>query len=236
MVHNLKPLVDSVMSGQGLYSVSEAAFYAKMPRVTLSTWFFGRKDRSAYREHSLPNDGQQFLTFDEFIEAVAIRSLRNEYNFQPSQILEALTFAERNWGIKHLFSHPRHRVAIDNKKGIYIYLDGDEDPTQISQPKMRGQKSFHPLVQSYLKLLEFDTNEHLISYKPADSISMQPLICYGEPFVDNVYYPVKTLYDAYQSEGGVAKAAKLFEIDEDSVRKAVKYWDSLTKASTNKAA
>lgn len=236
MINNLNPLVDSVLSGQGLYSVSEAAFYAKMPRVTLSTWFFGRSDRSAYREHSLPSDEQQFLTFDEFIEAVAIRSLRSEHNFQLSQILEALTFAEEKWGIKHLFSHPRHRAAIDNKKGIYIYLDEDGDPVQISKPSLRGQKSFHPLVQSYLKLLHFDTKEHLISYKPADSISMQPSICYGEPFVDNVYYPVKTLYDAYLSEGGIVRAANLFEIDEESVKKAVRYWDSLTKPPPNKAA
>ncbi len=241
MEPNLQPLVESVMTGKGLYSLSEAAFYAKMPQATLSSWFFGRKGRDAYRDHSLPDEVQRFLTFDEFIEAVAIRSLRNEHKFSLQEILDALKFAEDTWQIRHIFSHPRHRAAVEpGQKGLFIYLEGDEDPFQISKKRSRGQKQFQPMIQDYLKLLDFDASEHVISYKPAvlhgKTISMQPSLCFGEPIVKDAVYPVRVLYDAYKAEGGIKKAADLYEVDFASVQAAVEYWESLNKARTHRAA
>lgn len=238
MAENDQPLVQSIMSGKGLYTIGEAAFYAKMPQTTLAQWFFGRGDQEAYRQAELEGSSQRFLTFDEFIEAVAIRALRKQRNFSLKEIFNALRYAEEKFDIRHVFSHPKHRAFVDESRGLFIQLDGEITPIQISKPA--GQTLFAPLAQDYLRLMKWDESGNLIAYAPANlyghEISMRPTMCFGEPVVQEVAYPVSALYEAYKTEGSFKRAAELYEVDENSVKAAVDYWNSLANARNNKAA
>jgi uncharacterized protein (DUF433 family) len=238
MAPNFQPLVDSVMSGRGLYAITDAAFYAKIPTSTLSDWFFGRKNREAFRDAEFKGFEDRFITFDEFVEALAIRYLRKR-GFSLSEILDALSFAEAQYGVQNMFSHPEHRMATDSSKHLHLFLANESNPIQVSGKRGKGQQSFNLLVQDYLNFLTFENNK-AIAYRPASilghNIAMFPKKSFGEPIIEDVGYSVQTLSDSARAERSTARAADLYEVDESAVKAAVQYWNELEEARNRKSA
>jgi uncharacterized protein (DUF433 family) len=221
-------LLHAATSGIGVYSIPEAAQYAKMKQATLRTWFYGTKQREALRGAEIESPDLKAITFLEFVEAVAIRSLRVDYQVPLQTIRQAINNASDKYGIRHPFAHRDHKTVLIGRD-LYIFLPEDAtNPVQISG-KAVGQKSFRTCIEAYMKELDFDESGLARLYRAysfgGEDIVMNPTIHFGEPIVKAHGYTAETLYRAAIAEGGIAQAARLYEVPENAVEAAYRYFN-----------
>jgi uncharacterized protein (DUF433 family) len=222
-------VLDSVAGGRGLYGLREAAFYARMPAATLRAWFATQKEAPRVISSCIEEESGKFIGFLDFVEALAIRSLRLDFNIPLQKIRKALTFAKEKCGKDYLFARKDHRVVWDGRE-LFIYLDSDGNPTQATGRNL-GQRSFHACIQQFLHDLEFDSDGVAKLYN-ADcfkdwQIVMEPNQYFGEPMVKGTGYTAESLYRAAVQEGGIEPAADVYEVDPAAVEAAYRYWDRL---------
>jgi uncharacterized protein (DUF433 family) len=210
----------------GLYSIPEAARYAKMHQNSLRNWFAAGKDRLPLRESEIDSAGFKAITFLDLIEAVAIRSFRKDYNISFQKIREALKTAHDQYGIEHPFAHKEHKTVVVGTD-LHIFLPEDaNNPVQITG-KMIGQKSMKPCIEAYMKDLEFDLGGLAKLYTAfrfkTQEVVLNPKFHFGEPIVRENGYTAQTLYRAAVAEGTLEKAAEIYEVSVESVDAAYRY-------------
>ena len=60
---------------------------------------------------------------------------------------------------------------------------------------------------------------------------MDPQIRFGEPYAEDIGYTARTLFDAYQSEGSVTRAAEVYGVSPKLIELAVEFFDYLRPPS-----
>lgn len=74
--------------GVGLYSPSEAAFYARVRPQLLSNWVCGTKTTEPVIERQLLDASKRIVTFLDFIQTLAIRRMRLHSHVSLQKIRE----------------------------------------------------------------------------------------------------------------------------------------------------
>src|SRR5437016_4763932 len=92
-------IIESVKRDAGLYTLAQAAMFARIPLNTLNYWYYGTKSRKPLRQSEIAREEGKFVTFLEFVEALAIRSLRKERNISLPKIREAIKEAQDKYHI-----------------------------------------------------------------------------------------------------------------------------------------
>lgn len=215
---------------QGIYSPSEVAFFAKLHPATLNRWFFGSgTGASVFSRQGADN---KVLTFLDFVQALAVRTIRTDYKVPLQKIREAIDRAEREYGQTHIFARP-HKTFLFGKE-ILFSLDGLPGPLQLTGVHS-NQVTIRPVVEMYLRDLNFDESgvaNLFTAFRYANQkVLIDPAVRFGEPYVPDCGYSAQTLRDAVISEGGVKEAAKAFEVPEDAVEVAYRYYESLKSAA-----
>ncbi len=222
-------LLDAATKGCGVYTAAEAARYAKIPIATLNAWFFGTKKRQPLRRGAIHDDGTKAITFVEFVEALAIRALRIDHKISLQKIREAITTAKNEYGIDHPFAHRDHRTVLINQD-LHIFVDqNDGNPTGLTG-RDKGQKSFTPCIEAYMKNLEFDENGLASIYTAYTHnnthVVLNPALQFGQPVVAESGYSAETLWRAAVTEGDFARAAQIYEVSSEAVEAAYRYCNS----------
>jgi uncharacterized protein (DUF433 family) len=229
-------IVESVRTETGLYALKEAATYARLHPRTLQRWHFGSQNAKPLQESLIPPQEGKFLTFLEFVEALAIRTLRIERKIPLQRIREAVEIAKSKYQIDHPFAQEKHKTFTLGKH-IHILLDG-ESMVGLSGED-RSQTSFRPVLETYMQDLTFD-DRHLAkeytAYRAAVGvriveIRMNPQIQFGEPMVGDTGHSAHTLWMAANAEGSIEKASQYYEVSPQEVRVACQYWESLGMAA-----
>jgi len=232
-------LIDTVRNSSGLYTIAEAARYAKMPQPTLSCWLYGNKVRPALRGATIPKEEGKFITFMEFVEALAVRSLRANYAVPLQRIREALDEAKKKFGVDYPFANKKHKTFLIGKD-LHILLQGNENLVQLCG-KEKGQQSFKPCLEQFMNDLTFDEKDVAVAYtayryvtpqaQRQVSITLKPTYCFGDPTVEGTGYRAETLWRAALAEGSEQKAAEYYEVDTDSVVAACRYCEEIEMAA-----
>lgn len=228
---------ETVSASSGLYTMAEAAMYARIHPKTLNNWLYGNKGRGALRQSIIPKDEGKFLTFLEFVEALAIRNLRKNYNVPLQRIRDAIEHAKRAYNIDYPFANRDHQTfRIGND--LHIILKGEETLIQLSG-KGKGQESMRPCLEQFMYDLEWDESAMACAYvayrysadKRNIKITMRPTQYFGTPIVEGTGYSALTLWEAALAEGSEKKVAEYYEIDTDSVIAACRYCEGLQMAA-----
>lgn len=222
-------LAENIESGKGLYLADEAAFYARIHPKTMRRWLEGSTQGERVFQPAREGGEQKFATFLDFVQALAIRSVRTSPNLKISlqKIRKAVTFAEER-GVTYPFAR-KHTTYWDGKD-IHIKLDGKEFFQATG--KHIDQASLRHIVEVYMFDLRFSALTGLADGYRAFSwaghdIDMNPEIRFGEPIVTSCQYTAQSLWDATASEGGVEAAARAYGVKETEVECAVRYFDYL---------
>lgn len=222
-------MVCSVKLGVGAYTVLDVAIFARMNSGTVKRWFYGD---GKWKSVMNGGESQRFLTFLDFMQAVAVRNLRVRHKIPLGKIREAIEYAEKEFGMTHLFAR-RHATWLDGKN-IAIVPEGSDAPLHATG-RNKGQHLMKRVLEEYLKDVSFDPETGLaqsfVAYQFKERrIMMDPHIHFGQPFVDGAGIPAQRLADAVEEEGGVDAAAEAFGIERDDVEAASRYIDSLQVA------
>jgi uncharacterized protein (DUF433 family) len=228
-------IVETVKQDAGLYTLAQAALFARMPFNTLNYWHYGTKTRQPLRESEIQKQDGKFVTFLEFVEAVAIRSLRQERNIPLPKIREAIKEAQDKYHIKFPFAQQVHKTVVVGKD-IHILLG--QDATMIGLTgRDKAQKSFKPFLEPYMENMRFNAEKvacEFVTYRYGEGdkiIKMNPRIGFGEPLVGKTGYTAETLWSAAVAEASIDKACQYYEVDRESVVAACSYWEGLAIAA-----
>lgn len=219
---------DNLLTGSGIYTVPEAAMYARVSPVTLQRWLYGNTmgQRVVRPEHD--DNAERFVTFVDFVQALAIHDIRARHNVSLQKIRDAVNRAEKDYSVSHPFAR-RHTTYLLSGE-LIIHVEKDDSFVQISG-KHAHQPVMKPIVELFLKDVGFDPQGVAFWYRAFVwkdlEILMDPKKRFGEPVVVSCGYPAQVLADACNSEGGFEAAADAYGVKPDEVEIAFRYFDHI---------
>jgi uncharacterized protein (DUF433 family) len=231
--------------GVGLYSPSEAAFYARVRPQLMSRWVYGTQGvrvSDPVFEAELGTTEDKIVTFVDFVQALAIRRLRNERHISLQKIREAYYRAREEHGVKHPFATAGARIGLfgppdrPDRQVLFICLNktDEEEVKQFFQltGKKHGNQLIGEVVMTYARFLEYDPETRLAcrftAFKSDDGhVTMDPQVSFGEPLIEETGYTAHALFNGYQTEGTIERAAKIYGVEPRHIQLAVDYFDYL---------
>jgi hypothetical protein len=215
--------------GNGLYTLSEAALYARVSPVLLSRWLFGTLNRDAVIVPQFGGD-ERLVSFLDLVQALAVREICLQRKVPLVKFRQAIKIAKDKFGLDHPFARQH-----------FTYLFGDElvirpgkDEFVEASGKHKGQRLF-PFVEVYLKDLSFDRSGLANRYQVftfkgghADGRTNVPVVMdperrFGEPLLPSGY-SARTLWEAIQAEGGIERTAKVYQIPREEVEASYRFF------------
>src|SRR5690349_307789 len=98
--------------GVGIYTVAEAAFYARVHPTTLHRWLYGTADGEAVLRPEI--EDEKIVTFVDFVEALAVRAIRLEHKLSLSKIRQAVKVATDTYGVLHPLAREHITYLFDS--------------------------------------------------------------------------------------------------------------------------
>jgi len=225
--------------GVGVYTLQDAALYARVSSRLLSRWFIGTNRWSSALDPSFDPEDRQ-VSFLDFIQALAVRQVRIKHKIPLAKIREGVERAKREYDLPYPLA--RRRTIYVFGKELYIFQREDEF-TKITGID-RNQKMLTKVVELYMKDIGFDevtglAESYITDRYVADVagvseqriIKMDPRFSFGEPIVTHCHYSARGLWEACEAEGGFDEAARVYGIDQIDVEAAYRYYNSLLYAS-----
>ena len=221
-------ILQAATEGIGVYTIAEAARYARMPPATLNAWFFGLEDRPLMQRGGIQGEDFRAITFVDFVEALAIRSLRADHRISLQKIREAIRNARDRYQVEHLFARRDHRTVLIGRD-LHIFLKEDpENPVGLTGRDL-GQKSFKVCLESYMEDLEYDDAGLARIYTALvhknQKVILDPRIHFGEPVLAENGFTAQTLWQAAVAEGSIEQAANIYEVSVEAVEAAYRYFN-----------
>jgi uncharacterized protein (DUF433 family) len=211
--------------GIGLYTPSEAAFYARVLPQKFARWTFGNKSSDAVFHAQRANVEDREVSFLDFMQALAVRAVRIQYPSVPlSAIREAIDNARKMFGVAFPLAVKDHKIHVFSSRMLINIGDiPHPDLVELNQPH-RGQRAFHQVVEGFVDNVEFDPENNLaIKFRPVAKIIMDPKIRMGEPIVEGCGYTARALAEAVRIEGSINAAASAYGVSESDVKIAMNY-------------
>lgn len=189
--------------GTGIYSIREAAYYARVHPGLMARWVFGnKKGRAVINAEYDP--AERAVSFLDFVQAVAIREIRLVEDITLEQFRQAIEIAEKR-GLTYPFAREHCTYWFPGIQELLI-LDPNEKPDQgyiQASGRGRGQRIF-TFVESYLKKIEFGPDKLAKKYQIFEHhqtpIMMDPQIRFGEPMLPSGY-SANAIFDSIKIDG-----------------------------------
>jgi uncharacterized protein (DUF433 family) len=223
----MSKLTDAFERGEGMYTVSDVAFYARMHPKTLRTWF--SKSKPLFRRGTSTIDDYLF-SFTDLVEAIYVRMLRQDYGVSFPVIRTAIDTAKKLENVDHPFAHPNFQTVVVGKE-INIIKPGSQHMVALAPNS--GQVSDRIILERFIQDLEFGPDNKIIKHiafrAPQDRVIISPEFNFGEPMLESNGYTAEVLWLAKQSEGGIKQAADAYGVEESAVKAAVDYYEGFLK-------
>ena len=220
--------------GHGLYSVSEAAFYARIRTETLGRWLFGNNKGGHVLQPQFGFDSDKSVSFLDFVQALGVRSITTSpktSRIPVGKIRVAVETAKRIYGIEY-------PLAIQHKVFVFgndlVIETPKQELVQVSG-RHKGNMVIKEIAELYMRKLRFGDDGFANLYhawgQGNDEIVMNPQLRFGEPMFPEYGFTVETLFNAVATEGSIGAAAKCYEVPISAVETAIEYFDHLTGRS-----
>ena len=224
----------SRLLGEGLYTLAEAALYARVPPQTLTRWLWGTSNRQAAFQPKFDQD-ERFVSFYDFVTALAIREIRQQKKVPLQTIREAIDYAEQQHGISYPLAH-KHVVGFMPKERLVINIGSAHDPAYLDAAgKSKGNRLFRPIAEVFLEQCSWDADGLAQTYTPWKyeqyNVVQNPQVRLGEPLVTSCGLTAQTLWEAFRSEGGAENAARAYGVEPAEVMAGCTYMTSLLPAA-----
>jgi len=215
--------------GNGLYTVKEAALYARVREPLMRRWLFGTKDRRAVLDLQF-GTGEKLVSFLDLIQTLAIREIRLQYNVPLQKFRQAIRWVKKARNLEYPFAR-RHFTYLLGKE-LVIALRRDE---YVQASGTHAGQRLLPFVEMYLENLTFNREGLANSYQIFKSDDEVPIVMnpdrrFGEPLLPSGYSAV-CIWDAIKAEGGIDNATKAYGIPREEVTAAYKFIDHLGPAA-----
>lgn len=220
--------------GIGLYTPREAARFARVSTPLVTRWLFGNRAGASVVDAELREHEERFVTFQDFVQVLAIRAIRSEFNISLQKIRGAVEHARNHYGVEYPFAVPHQTYLF----GEEIVIRLKDDLYQISG-RGKDQQMIREVAQLYMEDLHFDGKRPVkydIFEHGGETVTMAPEVSLGQPRLA-CGYTADALLQAFQTEGSIDLAAKVMGVSTDDIKLALRFDDFLqTPASVSRAA
>ncbi|HEY2784716.1 MAG TPA: hypothetical protein VGJ05_07035 [Fimbriiglobus sp.] len=199
--------------GTGIYSVSEAAIYARVSSQKMTRWVFGTSDQLPILTPQYGRNDERVVSFLDFIQTLAIREIRINKHISPNKIRQALDYAKTRHGMEYPFAMRNYTFWSGNE--IIICPDQNDEHIIQASGKGKGQRLMK-FMWLHMDKLSFDAttslcNSYQIHAAYGTTITMNPKVRFGEPMLP-CGYSASAIWDAIHVEGGPDEAAKAYDM------------------------
>lgn len=221
--------------GNGLYTVSEAALYARVPPPLMSRWLFGTcETESVFDPQFQQDDKQKLVSFLDLIQTLAIREIRITRKVPLPKFRQAIQIAKEKLGIDYPFARDHCTFLLNNE--LVICPPGSKQEFIEASGRHRGQRLF-PFAEMYLTDLTFGPDGLANAYRIFRSrhskpitVQMNPAQRFGEPLLPSGYTAM-AIWKAIGVEGGIEPTAKAYGIPLEEVETAHQFVNYLGKSA-----
>jgi uncharacterized protein (DUF433 family)/DNA-binding transcriptional MerR regulator len=217
--------------GNGIYTITEASKITGIKKEAIRRWISGYKYKLHNEMHianpvfdkDYPEASEKVaLSFLDLIEIKFIQSFR-DLGVKWSVIREAARIAEKLVDKTHPFAS--RRFFTDTKTILLKIADesGETDLIDLVKKQYTLEKVIEPLLH---ECIDFDIDDMASRWWPLGrngKILIDPKLNFGKPVLDSFNIPTETIYSAYLAEHSIATVAEWYEVDENSIRKAIEY-------------
>jgi len=221
--------------GLGIYTVSEAATYARVSAAKFSRWIIGTSSQRPAVESNIDQtkNPDRWVTFLDFVQAMAIRDIRLTRKIPLEKLRKTVEMSERRFRLPYPFAMKHTTWLLGEEIRLDIKGYGIIEATGAHA----DQLNIRPVIERYMEDLSYDAKGLADGYTPFvwknHKIVLNPKMHFGEPFVRPGRHTVSTLCDAFQAEGSYAAAAKAYNVKTEAVEAAYKYfYDYLRPSDT----
>ena len=219
------------MLGNGIYTVSEAALYARVAPQMMARWLFGSRKGNAVLIPQFPSE-EKLVSFLDLVQTLAIREIRLQRKVPLIKFRQAIKVAKEHFGMDYPFARRHCTYLLDDQ--LVIKPAGKDMYVEASGP-FRGQPLFN-FVEMYLEQLTFSAQGLAKLYRIYKcendvAINMNPEMRFGEPLLPSGY-SATTIWDAIKVEGGLEEAGRAYGIPTEEVEAAYRFFvDYLGKSA-----
>ena len=209
------------------YSISEAAFYVRIPASTLVAWTRGQDYRTSQGVHrtfepliELADPNNKLLSFYNLVEAHMLRST-TERGVPLKNVRKALEYIRETIP----GSHPllMHDFEVSGKEVFIKHLGDTVNATRYGQLAMRK------ILARYLRRIERDTKGLPLRVFPINSrrLVIDPQFSSGKPIVKDRGIVASVLWGRNRTGESISEIAKDYGLTELEVNEAIEdyYWN-----------
>jgi len=242
MTSKQKPVVVKAkeLIGKGLYSPAEAARLLHTPARKVRRWLYGVQDSSHGVRRRLDPLTEavfslatgEYLTFEGFIELLAIRAFR-EAGVSMKTVRRAHDKAQERYKTAHPFAS---RPFFTDGKWIFSELAKEIDERHVDalEELSRSQLAFERVIAPSLLNIDFSKGQAL-RYWPKGhgaAVVIDAQRQFGKPIDPASGVPTSVLADACTAErGDIAAVARWYGVADKAVSDAVAYEAEIAKAA-----
>ena len=209
-----------------------------MSTQLMSRWIHGTKSSRPALRAELKNDPDRLITFHDFVQAMAVRSIRIDSDridgkpFSIQKIRSVIDKAKDLYNIDYPFAR-RHKIYLF-EDDVVLVLPNDGNVFVQLTGKYEKHYLINAVVEHYAEHLEYDSdtgyaNRFKAWISGASTVELSPDIRFGEPMVyrDGILcgVSVEELVNARYTEGSLEAAAHVHGVDKEDVLTALRYYD-----------
>ena len=213
--------------GHGVYSISDAARFTRLRSSRVREWFRGRPSKARDAVFTSDYDSlteENLLSFFDLIEVFIAGQLRTA-NVSMQTVRKVHAALKKELQVNHPFCH--RELLLSGKTVLTRGLD--EHGAEEIRDALTRQKFFPAVIKPFLKSLDYDQATKLAEkWRIANSVVIDPEICFGQPIAEHAGIPTRILAKAYEANGQDAGfVAHWFDVSTEDVNAAVAFESSL---------
>jgi uncharacterized protein (DUF433 family) len=208
------------------YSISEAAFYVRIPANTLRAWTVGQDYVTNTGVHrtfkpliELADKRNKLLSFYNLVEAHILRFTTEERKVPFKNVRKALDYIHEKMPGKHpLLTHKFETSGKD----IFIQYIGE-----TINATAHGQRAMRQMLEKYLALIPRDGYGFPIKIFPIHSkrLAIDPFFSSGKPIVKDKGITASVLWGRSKSGESTSEIARDYGLTEIEVRETIEDYE-----------
>ncbi len=206
--------------GNGMYTIPEAALYARISPAVMTRWLFGTKSGKSVIDPQFGRD-DRIVSFLDLVQTLAIREIRLQKKVPLPKFRQAIKVAKNSFNLDYPFARKHCTYYRLANQELVIRPPGADDYFEVSGG--RGGQGLLAFVEIYLENLDFNTDGLASCYRVYDSVVMDPHRRFGEPLLPSGY-TAKAIWDSIRVEGSIERAVHAYGIPRIEVETAYKFF------------
>jgi uncharacterized protein (DUF433 family) len=218
------------------YSVTDAARYLRIPKVTLQSWLKGRSYSTKSGQQSFetliqrPNSESPQLSFINLVEAHVLRIIRNTHHVKLDKIRKALDYMSQAFDVDHPLVIERFQTD-----GVDLFVEQiiEGQKTELINVARGGQLAMRQALKHFLTRVEWDREGiasrffpviELIPEPESDRvIFLDPSIRFGKPVIAGKGVPTDIIAELYNAGDSIHDIAEEYDCSPLQVTVAIQF-------------